>query len=84
MSPIMLAGAVENCDIMRLLLDHGADVEAKSPTGVTPLVSTVFRQKAKAVECLIDGGADVDSATNNGNTPLICAANMALSATNLK
>ena len=51
----------------------GADVNAKTGGGVTPLHDAAFGHKEIA-ELLIDKGADVDAQDVNGWTPLHCAA----------
>ncbi|KAJ9139179.1 ankyrin repeat protein [Pleurostoma richardsiae] len=49
--------AKDNCSILRLLLDHGADVNAASITGMPPLYFSATRNIA-AFDVLLEYGAD--------------------------
>lgn len=62
-------------DMMALLLDRGADVNAKNRRGSTPLHWAVHDQ-AK-VRLLLSRGATVNSKQNEGRTPLFLAASLA-------
>ena len=55
----------------RLLIEHGAAVNARSQIGRTPLmVATASTGGAEAVRLLLAKGAEVDAADNTGATPL--------------
>ena len=57
-------------EIVELLVDAGADVNAKSEKGTTPLhYATVFGHREVA-ELLIAKGSDVNAKSQDGYTPL--------------
>ncbi|WP_035375423.1 ankyrin repeat domain-containing protein [Pseudoduganella violaceinigra] len=52
------AAAAGDLDIMKLLLERGAHVDAESPTGATPLMLAAQEGQEDAVSLLLDRGAD--------------------------
>jgi ankyrin repeat protein len=85
-TPFLLASAAANVDIMRILLDSGADPQIKSKDGSTPLmvaagVGRVDDRPAKdqanaleAVKLAASLGNDVNAANERGRTALHGAA----------
>ena len=79
-----LAAVKRNSKIVELLIDKGADVNAKDIVGGTPLhnavrtplYSAVRALNSKIVELLIDKGADVNAKRDDGETPLHSAAHV--------
>ncbi|MGK7377601.1 ankyrin repeat domain-containing protein [Planococcus sp. 1R117A] len=61
-------------DVIQLLLAHGADVNAKDDSGMTPLYQAAADGNTEIVAYLLDHGAEIDSAANDGVTPLIIAS----------
>ncbi len=59
--------AAKNVEIVRLLLDRGADVNSKDQDGVTPLMCV---RDVKIAELLISRGADVKAKSKDGRTAL--------------
>lgn len=59
-------------DIVRLLLERGADIENPNPT--TPLHVAIHHGRLEVVKLLLEKGANVDVPNKNGRTPLHCAA----------
>lgn len=71
-TPLMHAAAFGSIEAMRLLLEAGADVNAKNDFGATALLWCA-RQGDKA-RLLIERGADVNAQSKQGRTPLMMAA----------
>lgn len=56
--------------VIRLLLDHGADIEAKDQYGRTPLWQTFYPVRRETMNLLIDRGADIAAKDEHGKTLL--------------
>lgn len=61
-------------DIVELLLDNGADIHARTKSGVSALCIACTDRKRDLVELLLDRGADANTITNNGVSVLYTAA----------
>ncbi len=61
-------------DIVKLLIDHGANVNAKSSVGNTALTYACCGGYEEVVRILLEAGADVEHQNENGHTPLMEAA----------
>ena len=57
-TPLHYAATGGNVKIIRLLLDHGAKLEARSPNGTTPLMMACRYGSEEAVNALLAAGAD--------------------------
>ena len=58
-------------DVMRCLLEHGADVDARANTDhPTPLHLASYLGGFKVAQLLLDRGADINVRDKNGRTPL--------------
>lgn len=58
--PLHISAKHGRVEIMKLLLDKGADVNAESKNGLTPLhIATHYNQNA-AVDLLLDSGASIN------------------------
>jgi ankyrin repeat protein len=57
-----------------LLLNHGADVNARDNWGQTALFGAATWHKPQIVRLLLDYGADANARCNDGSTPLMHAA----------
>ena len=83
-TPLALAAHFGHLEIMRLLIDRGADVNrvATHRIGVTPLHAALFGRQVEAALLLVERGADVTLARGGsgwkraGWTPLHYAAGM--------
>jgi uncharacterized protein len=69
-APLHSAAAADQTEIARLLLEHGADVNARQQAGVTPLHQAAAAGQLGLAELLLDHGADVNARTDDGATPL--------------
>lgn len=72
-TPLLKAALVDNEELLRLLLKHGADVNYRLKDGSTILLSYLRRNRlmdSDIVELLCEAGADVNAADNAGFVPL--------------
>ena len=58
-----------------MLLDAGADIEAKNNGGSTPLHRVAYNKDPAVLRVILDAGADVHAKDYKGRTPLFGAAN---------
>ncbi len=61
-------------DIVDFLISKGADLEARTALGMTPLYVAIYERKEVTVKQLIEKGADVFAVRNDGETMLHIAA----------
>ena len=61
---LMMAARTGKVDAVRVLLDHGAQVNGTNPRGQTPLMWAVSEKNAAAAKFLIERGANVNVKTN--------------------
>ncbi|MEM0995907.1 MAG: ankyrin repeat domain-containing protein [Bacteroidota bacterium] len=73
-TPLHVAAANGNSDILRLLLTNGAMVNAKEKTGLTPLMSAAELGNIVNVILLLDQGAEIDDQDLDGASALLFAA----------
>ena len=59
--PLISAPYLGNEDMVKLLLAHGADINAKASWGGTPLIQAAFMGGTKIVELLLSKGAKIGS-----------------------
>jgi ankyrin repeat protein len=71
-TPLMNAAAFGSIDTMRLLLEKGAEVNARSAGNATALMWAVT--DLEKVRLLVDKSAEVNATSELGHTPLILAA----------
>jgi ankyrin repeat protein len=71
-TPLMFAAAIGSVDAIGVLLDAGADVNARNGLDITPLIYGAL-EPAK-LKMLVAAGADVNAQSKIGRTPLIVAA----------
>jgi ankyrin repeat protein len=74
-TPLLDAAWTGNLEIVRFLLAHGAQVNARHrEAGVTPLQYAVLKGSAAVVEALLNAGAQVNVLYRDGQSPLHIAA----------
>ncbi|MEX2118088.1 MAG: ankyrin repeat domain-containing protein [Pirellulales bacterium] len=66
----------EHARIVRLLVEHGASLDATSESGETLLHLAARHGRVEVARFLIESGLDVNAATQSGLTPLHYAAEM--------
>lgn len=59
-APLHYAAANGNDEVVKLLLDHSAYVDAGSPNGTTPLMMAARGDHISTVKLLLDNGADLN------------------------
>lgn len=64
------------CDIetLKLLLDHGADINVKNNAGGTAFNSACFEADLTLIKAMVKHGADINSIDADGNTAIMSAA----------
>lgn len=73
-TPLHYAAALGNEEVVKLLLERGANIDAGSSAGDTPLHWAAYSDRILIVGLLIDKGARIDAVNPNGVTPLHMAA----------
>lgn len=76
-SPLMLASLRGHIDLVKKLIDRGADV---NKTGWTPLHYAATSGHLEIINLLLENHAYIDAESPNGTTPLMMAANYGTSA----
>ncbi|MBO7081692.1 MAG: ankyrin repeat domain-containing protein [Neisseriaceae bacterium] len=70
-TPLMvLAFHHDNPEIAKILIDHGADIEAKDNSNDTPVIEAAWGGRPNLTKLLIEKGAKVNAQSANGKTPL--------------
>jgi ankyrin repeat protein len=71
---LLNAAGAGDVTAVKLLLNKGANIEAKDKLGNTALMMAAFCGKADVVKLLLDKGANIEATDKYGNTALISAA----------
>ena len=74
MSVLNAVAGEGHVEIARVLLEHGADANAASDTGCTPLHTAAVRERPEMVSLLFLNGANADTFNDQGFSPLQFAA----------
>jgi hypothetical protein len=74
-TPLHLAAMTDNVDMVRMLVNGGADIDVADPgTNIRPLHNAATNGCTNVCEFLLKHGADMDARTVKGDTALILAA----------
>ena len=71
--PLIVAVVLNKVDIVRLLIDNGANVNIRSDENLTPIIYT---DNYEIAQLLIDNGANVNAIDNDGQTALMQTENL--------
>ena len=72
---LLINAAIYNrLDVVKYLVQKGADINTCDSIGNTPLHAAVLGNNTKIVQYLLKNGAEVDAKNNFGNTPLWVAS----------
>jgi uncharacterized protein len=71
--PFREPGTREPVEALKLLLQAGADANAKSPDGATLLHQAVSARRTDAIRALVAAGAKLDAVNKDNLTPLLLA-----------
>ncbi|MEM8532062.1 MAG: ankyrin repeat domain-containing protein [Chloroflexota bacterium] len=72
--PLHMAAYADQPEIVAILLDYGADVNARGVQERTPLHVAAYHGSFQVVQILIERGADIGRIDEKGCTPLLLAA----------
>lgn len=72
-TPLVISVRDYKHDVMRFLIDQGADVSAKTKRGKTALLRAIEYGNKIAIDCLLEKGADINVKDNEGKNALIYA-----------
>jgi len=72
-TPLHEASLHGSNEVIELLLDRGANIEAETATQATPLALASRHYKVAATRCLLSRGANVNTQDKAGSTPIIQA-----------
>ena len=72
-TPLVLASALGQTEIVEVLIEGGAAVNQTAKRDVSPLLATVQGNHIEVVKVLLQHGANIEQATQHGVTPLLAA-----------
>jgi len=73
--PIHMAASTGQTEVVQLLLDHGASINARDSAGRTPLYCAATTVKPDVIEVLLENRADPNIRTISGNSVLHLSIN---------
>ena len=72
-TPLLFAAREGHFDVVKTLVDAGADINLPDPDGTTPTLISIVNFHYDIAAYLIEHGADLNSADVRGRTPLFAA-----------
>lgn len=77
-SPVLYGVGTRNKAMIRLLAEHGADLDAETRDNqMTPLLLAIEHRNREISQLLVEAGADVNKQNSDGISPLMAAADKA-------
>jgi ankyrin repeat protein len=73
--PLCTAADYGQTEVVRYLIDNGADVNVKDRYGITPLLSAIYENHVECVRILLDKGASKSETAPDGSAYIDCAEN---------
>lgn len=73
-TPLMAASAGKHIEIVKFLVDSGADINAQSAEGFTALFFAALSQSTESADILIEKGTSADARAKDGSSALLFAA----------
>ena len=67
LSPLDAAAGFGRIDVLRVLIEHGTDVNAAGADGRTALYWSIYAGELGAIDLLVEAGADLEVRTSAGN-----------------
>jgi len=74
LTPLMIAAGTGNKDIINVLIENKAEINAKGENGKTPLTIALRRNNLQTAQLLIEKGSDINTRDDKGVTPLMWAS----------
>ena len=71
---LLWAVAEKHPDVVRALIEHGADIQIRTKNGFTPLLFAAQQGDIESARILLEAGANVNEAMPDGMTPLLVAS----------
>jgi ankyrin repeat protein len=72
----MWAAAEGHADVVKLLIDRGADAHTRSKSGFTPLLFAAQKGSRDTIRVLLNAGVGINEPAGNGNTALLVATTL--------